>query len=204
MSNDWKSNYKLPLSFIVFFVLMFFLLGEQLPALPLYLVGPAADHENKLHILDLNPSDALHRPIAYVIIGIIIWVLFRVFSWPIAYFLGAALWTLEQLTLTPLDHRPSIPNLMFFIPTFWTLLTLVPYFIYKKVNQKWGGMGRRNVILIVLAINLLLLGFFAFQIYVLHHSYRGLGKNEQQGTSQNDQRNQCQPGNPNNGPDCPK
>lgn len=68
---------------------------------------------------------------------------------------------------------------MFFIPTFWTLLTLVPYLIYRRVDKKWGGQGKRNAILIVLAINVLFLGFFAFQIYYLHNSYRGLPKNAQ-------------------------
>lgn len=176
---NWRSNYKIPISFIIFFVLTFFLIGEQLPALPTYLFGSSlgGDGVDKVHILDLAPGDALHRPIAYLIIGAVIWGLFRIFAWPIAYFLGASLWVLEQLTLTPSDHRPSIQNLMFFIPTFWTLLTLVPYFIYKKVDQKWGDVGKRNAILITLVVNLLLFGFFVFQIYVLHHSYRGLHKN---------------------------
>ncbi|MBI4065081.1 hypothetical protein HY409_01800 [Candidatus Gottesmanbacteria bacterium] len=170
----WKSTYKLPLSFIVFFVLMFFLLGEQLPALPTYFgFGPEGGN-GKPHILDLGPSDALHRPVAYILIGTVIWGLFRIFSWPLAWTLGASLWALEQLTLTPLDQRPSLSNVIVFTFTFWIILTLVPYFIYRWVDKKWGGEGRRNAILIVLVINLLLFGFFAFQIYVLHNSYRGL------------------------------
>lgn len=204
-----KSNYKLPLSFILFFVLTFFLLGEQLTALPRYLFEQTgADGPDKLHILDLSLGDGLlHRPFAYLIIGIVIWGLFRVFTWPLAWVLGASLWALEQLTLTPLDQRPSITNIIVFTFTFWILLTLVPYFIYKWVDQRWGRVGKRNVILIVFLINLLLFGFFAFQIYILHNSYRGLLKNSssEQVTSQNDKRNiQCQPGNPNNPLDCPK
>ncbi|MBI4089204.1 MAG: hypothetical protein HY424_00695, partial [Candidatus Levybacteria bacterium] len=46
------------------------------------------------------------------------------------------------------------------------------------------GVGRRNVVLIIFFINLLVFGFLAFQIYVLHNSYRGLYKNTgQQGVS---------------------
>ncbi|MBI2595605.1 hypothetical protein HYW46_02615 [Candidatus Daviesbacteria bacterium] len=175
-----RSNYKLPWSFIVFFVLMFFLLGEQLPALPTYLYGPGLGGEGpyKLHILDLALGDGLlHRPFAYLIIGTIIWILYRIFTWPLAWIIGATLWILEQRTLTPLDQRPTLINTIVFTFTFWILLTLVPYFIYRWVDQKWGWAGRRNAILIVLLINIFIFGFFAFQIYVLKNSYRGLHKN---------------------------
>ena len=45
------------------------------------------------------------------------------------------------------------------------------------MDKKWGGRGIRNIILTAFLINLLIFGFFAFQIYVLHNSYRGLHKN---------------------------
>lgn len=174
---NWKSNYKLPISFILFFVLFFFIVGEQLPALPTYLIGPGlgGDGPNKLHILDLNPTDSLHRPFAYLIIGTVIWFLFKTFAWSIAWFIGAVFWALEQSFLTPLDQRPSIQNIIFFTFTFWIILTLVPYFIYRWVDKKWGGQGKRNAILITLAVNLLLFGFFAYQIFYLHNSYRSSG-----------------------------
>ncbi len=172
---NWKSDYKLPVSFILFFVLTFFLIGEQLPALPTYLgFGPGLESGGKIRILDLNLTDSLHRPAVYVIIGTVIWILFRIFSWPIAWLIGAALWALEQLTLTQLDQRPSLAGVLFFTFTFWILLTLVPYFIYRAVDRKWGRKGRRNVILTVLAINILLLAFFAYQIFYLQNSYLGL------------------------------
>lgn len=180
MPISLRSNYKLPLSFIIFFVLTFFLIGEQLPALPLYITGPEGGGD-KVHILDLGPGDALHRPVAYLIIGTIIWALFRIFAWPVAWTLGALLWGLEQSFLTPLDQRPSISNIIIFTSTFWILLTLVPYFIYRWVDKRWGGVGKRNAILVVLIINVLVLGFFIFQIYYLQNSYRGLrqGKGQQ-------------------------
>ncbi|MBI2043568.1 hypothetical protein HYT25_04220 [Candidatus Pacearchaeota archaeon] len=169
----WKSSYKLPVSFILFFVLAFFLIGEQLPALPTYLFGSglSGDGPDKLHILDLSFPDAIHRPIAYILIGTVIWILFRIFTWPLAWIIGASLWALEQSFLTPLDQRPSISNILFFTFTFWIVLTLVPYFIYRAVDYKWGKKGKRNAILIAIAINLLLLGFFAYQIFYLHNSY---------------------------------
>lgn len=183
---NWRSKYKLPLSFILFFVLTFFLIGEQLPALPTYLIGPGlgGGGSDKVHILDLHSSDALHRPVAYLIIGTVIWILFRIFSWPLAWTIGAALRAVEQLTLTPLDQRPSISNIIIFTSTAWILLTLVPYFIYRWVDSKWGVRGKRNAILIAFLINLLLLSLFAYQIFYLHNSYRGLQKN----TEQNKQR----------------
>lgn len=187
----FKSAYKLPLSFILFFVLTFFLIGEQLPALPTYLIGPGLGEnrsDTKVHILDLARGDALHRPIAYVIIGTIIWALFRAFPWPIAWIIGASLWVLEQLTLTPLDQRPSLSHTIFFTLTFWVVLTLVPYFIYRWVDRTWGGKGKRNAILITLTINLLVLSFFAYQIYILGHSYRGLQQNRRQQDSSSSMR----------------
>lgn len=167
---SWRSNYKLPLSFIVFFVLTFFLVGEQLPALPRYLSGYIGeDGPNKLHILDLALGDGLlHRPFAYLIIGTVIWGLFRVFSWPLAWVLGASLWALEQSFLTPLDQRPGVTNIIVFTFTAWIILTLVPYFIYRVVNHK-------KAIIIALILNLFLFSFFAFQIYVLGNSYRASG-----------------------------
>ena len=175
MSFNWRSNYKLPASFIIFFVLAFFLLGEQLTALPTYIFGPGlgGSGPDKLHILDLASGDALHRPFAYFVIGTVIWILFRTFAWPIAWFIGVSLWILEQQTLTPLDQRPSITNIITFTFTAWVILTLVPYFIYRWVDKKWGERGKRSAILITLLINLLLFGFFAYQIYYLHNSYRG-------------------------------
>ncbi len=176
----WKSKYKLPLSFIVFFVLMFFLVGEQLVALPTYFgFGPEGGN-GKPHILDLGLSDALHRPVAYVVFAIITWGLFRAFAWPIVWIVGSTLWTLNQLLLMPLDRRPVISGLsslaIYIIHSFiiWGILTLVPFFIYRAVARKWGRGGIRKAILIGVAINVLLFGFFAFQIYVLHNSYRGL------------------------------
>ncbi|MBI4050242.1 MAG: hypothetical protein HY398_02220, partial [Candidatus Doudnabacteria bacterium] len=155
-------------------------------ALPTYLFGLSDGGPDKLHILDLPLGDGLlHRPFAYLIIGTVIWILYRIFFWPLAWFVGAALWILEQQTLTPLDQRPTLINAIVFTSTFWVLLTLVPYFIYRWVDKKWGGTGRRNAILIVLLINLFIFGFFAFQNYVLHNSYRGLHRGEgQQGSSE--------------------
>ncbi len=180
MFFNWKSNYKLPLSFIIFFILAFFLLGEQLPALPTYLFGPGigGNGPDKLHILDLPLGDGLlHRPFAYIIIGTVIWILYRIFTWPLAWLVGAALWMLEQQTLTPLDQRPTLTNAIVFTSTFWVLLTLAPYLIYRWIDQKWGGKSIKNAVLILLLINILVFGFFAYQIYVLHNSYRGLRKN---------------------------
>ncbi|MBI2035029.1 MAG: hypothetical protein HYT11_04820, partial [Candidatus Levybacteria bacterium] len=144
MAFHYKSNYKLPLSFILFFVLAFFLLGEQLTALPTYLLGPGLDGNgpDKLHILDLPVGDAIHRPFAYLIIGTIIWALFRIFAWPLAWAIGAVLWALEQSTLTPLDQRPSISNIIFFTFVFWPILTLAPFLIYRWVDNKWKKKGR--------------------------------------------------------------
>lgn len=179
MPFNWKSSYRLPLSFIIFFVLMFFLLGEQLPALPTYLLGSGAGESgpDKVHILDLALTDGLlHRPFAYLIIGTVIWVLYRIFTWPLAWLIGAALWILEQRTLTPLDQRPTLINTIVFTFTFWILLTLVPYFIYRWVDKKWGGRGIKNTILLVLGINILVFSFFAIQIYVLNNSHRGSSK----------------------------
>lgn len=188
---SWRSNYALPLSFIIFFVLIFFLIGEQLTALPTYFgMGPEGGN-GKPHILDTALTDAIHRPFVYVGIGAVIWGLFRIFAWPIVWTLGSTLWTLNHLFLIPLDRRPIISGpsflVIYIIQSFiiFGILTLVPFFIYKAVAHRWGAGGIRKAIWIGVAINLLLLGFFTFQIYVLQNSRRGLPESrwEEQSTS---------------------
>ena len=70
--NKLKGDRKFSPSFILFFILMLFLIGEQIIALPLYIVGPIGDQgPDKLHILDLAPLDAIHRPLFYFLFGLI-------------------------------------------------------------------------------------------------------------------------------------
>lgn len=201
---NWRGDHKFPLSFIIFFVLTFFLIGEQLPALPLYLGGPTGG--DKVSILDLNPGDALHRPLVYFLIGAVNWILLRRFAWYIVWIVGAILAILEQFFLTPLDQRPPVTyTSALIILIAWGVFTLVPYFIYKAVDRRWAEKGRRGAILITLAINLLLLGFFAYQIFYLHHSFRNFNRPESGQTPSTDNKrfSQCQPGSHNNPPDCP-
>ena len=176
-SMSWKSNYKLSISFIIFFVLFFFLLGEQLPALPLY-IGAPHGNSDKVHILDLAPGDALHRPIAYLIIAVINWLVFRTFAWPIAFALGDLIAIVDQFFFIPEPASPTLSSALK-ISIAWVVFTLVPYFLFRWIEKKWAGKGIRNAILILFSINLLLFGFFAFQIFYLHHSFRGLHKNTQ-------------------------
>lgn len=196
---NWRGERKLSPSFILFFVLIFFLLGEQLPALPLYLGRP---HGEKLAILDLPAGDALHRPIAFVLIGVFNWLLFRTFTWPVAYGVGGFLAIVDQFFLTAPDQRSAVNFISTLTILFaWGVFTLVPYFLYRWIEGKWAETGIKMGILVIAFLNLLLLGFFAFQIYVLHNSHRHL---QPQGASRDDQRTtQCRPGDPNNPPDCP-
>lgn len=184
MTFSWKSNYKLPLSFIVFFVLMFFLIGEQLTALPTYLVG--SQGSDTIHILDKAPADALHRPIAYLVIALVIWALLRYLNWKVAYITSGILWQIDQWFLTPNKHPDSeIPGLPGVLPTviatfiFWGLLVLGPYFLYRWIDKKWGIRGILKSMLILFLINLVLLIFFAYQIFYLHNSHRSLPKDAQ-------------------------
>lgn len=179
---------------------MFFLLGEQLPALSPYIFGP---HEgDAIHILARAPADALHRPIAYLIIATIVYLLLRFFSWPLVWIISGTLWVMDQLFLVPEPPSEKIINgIIAFLG--WGILALLPYFIYRWIDKKWGGKGIWKAMLILFLVNLIIFIFMAYQILVLHHIF-GLHPTGQQGTSQNDQRNNCQPGNPNNGPDCPK
>ena len=178
----WKGDRKLPLNFILFYVLVFFLLGEQLTTLPTYLIGAGIDGNgpDKLHILDLPSGDALHRPLFYFLFGAINWAFFRIFAWPIALIIGEILWLSNQFFWIPVDRRPQLfgvsDAISYISKSFviWGVLALVPYFSYKAIERKWGKKGVRNAILIVLAINLLLFAFFAYQIFYLGNSYYGL------------------------------
>ncbi len=164
----WRSDRKLPVSFFLFFFLTFFLMGEQLVALPLYLFGPVSEGgADKVAILDLAPSDALHRPLFYLLFSFISWMLFRSLNWPIVWIGASTMWLVFKWLLPDPSKTPSI---------IWTfvgvgIFILTPYFIYRTVDRRWGVKGRRNAVLIVAALNILLLGFFAYQIYVLDNSY---------------------------------
>lgn len=186
MSINWKSSYKLPLSFIIFFVLTFFLLGEQLPVLSPYIFGP---HEgDAIHILARAPADALHRPVAYLIIATICWLLLRFFSWPLVWIISGTLWVMDQLFIRPgepgkyfsftfsftLSTEKIINSIVVFLG--WGILALLPYFIYRWIDKKWGGKGIWKAMLILFLVNLIIFIFMAYQILVLHHIF-GLHQN---------------------------
>ncbi len=169
--GNWREDRKLSASFILFFVLTFFLLGEQIIALPLYLIGPGigGGGPDKVSILDMSLSDALHRPLFYLLFGFISWILFRSLSWPIVWVSASTIWFIFKWFL-PDPGKTQSP--------IWTLIgvgffVLTPYFIYRNVDRTWGAKGRWNTILILAVINILFLGFFAYQIYGLDNSYYG-------------------------------
>lgn len=198
---NWKSDYKLPLSFIIFFVLTFFLIGEQLSALPTYL---GATPNNTVHILDKAATDALHRPLFYFLFAIIAWLAFRFLHWFLA-------WALSEVALSLLIHMPpedisKLGGIRVDKFIVISVLTLAPYFTFRAIDKKWGVKGQRTAMLILVVINVLFLVFFAYQIFYLHNSHRGLpNSNSSQQISPEDKRfNQCQPGSLNNPPDCPK
>ena len=168
-SWNWRGDNKLSPISIFFFLLLFFLLGEQLLALPTSLAGPGLNGEgpDKLHILDLAPGDALHRPIFYFIFGTISWLLFRFLSWPLVWVSATIFWVVFKLLLP--DPDQTAYTLIFSVVT---VLIVIPGIIYRAIGRKWGERGQRNAILVLVIINLLLLSFFAYEIYGAHNSYR--------------------------------
>ena len=165
--NKLKGDRKFSPSFILFFILMLFLIGEQIIALPLYIVGPIGDQgPDKLHILDLAPLDAIHRPLFYFLFGLIGWIILRLIRWPLAWISAFVIWNIFQLV------PPSKPGLSIFVFFGVGFFLLVPYFIHQGIDRKWGKKGRWNAILVLGVINVLLLSFFAYQIYGLQNSYR--------------------------------
>lgn len=171
---NWRSEWKLPASYIFFFVLMFFLLGEQLPALPLYILGPgnAGEGPDKLHILDLPLPDAAHRPLFYLLFGFLSWLLFRFLSWPVVWISAFVMWAVFHWFL-PEQGASPYASLAISVFIGVGIFLLVPYFMYRAVDRKWGAKGRRNAILIVVGLNILIFAFFVLQIYGLHNSYSG-------------------------------
>jgi len=170
---NWRGDKKFPASFIVFFMLVFFFFGEQLIVLPTYLGIALLDN---LHILDKAATDALHRPIFYFLFGLISWLLFRYFNWPIVWLGATLLWVILQWYFPDQGHSP--------VPSPWVLagvgvFVLTPFFIYRWVDQKWGAVGRRKAMLVAAALNLVLLGFFALQIFVLGNSQRSASQANQ-------------------------
>lgn len=194
----WRSTYALPLSFILFFILAGVFLGEQLPALPTYL-GDITHPDNKPSILDVaTPGDTGVVFFIYAVFGTILWILFRFLNWRLVWVIGALigllaewfLFTGKSGNLTPSQN--PIGSTIFLI-IIWSVISVVPYFIFRSIDRRWGSRGRWIAIGVILLLNILFTGFFAYQIYVRHNSHRSYPREQSSQSNQgsnnsNDQR----------------
>lgn len=187
--RTWRADYRLPVSFIVFFVLAGILLGEHFPALPTYLSN-INDPGNKPSVLDAGSlGDIGVVPVIYTVFGSILWLLFRFLNWRLVLVGGALIGTLAEWFLFTHKETGAIISAnpfgatIFFI-TVWGVISLVPYFLYRKIDRKWGARGRWIAVSIVLILNILFTGFFAYQIYVRHNSHRGYPREQSSQSNQ--------------------
>lgn len=187
----WKSDYDFPLSFILFFIFAGIFLGEHLPVIGQYLGGdPINDPTAKVSILDVGGlSDIGVAPVIYGVFGAVLWLLYRFLDWRLVLISGAAVGSLAEwflFTGQKIEDRGPIPTpfgaTVFFV-IVWSIITLVPYFIYRAIGRKWGSRGRRIAILAVVILNILSVAFFAYEKYILHNSYKNF-RNERESSGQ--------------------
>lgn len=190
---SWRSDYALPISFIIFFLLAGMILGEYLPSLPVYFGDMS--HHPKVSILDTGGlGDMGVVPVIYAVFGSMLWVLYRLLNWRLVWLAGVILGTLAELFLFRGDQRPEFSSVFgagLFFTTVWSVISLVPYFSFESIDRRWGSRGRWQAIGIGVLLHILFLSFFAFEIHILHHSFRYLiepSGRQENGQSKADQR----------------
>lgn len=169
----WRGERSFPISFIVFFVFGAVFLGEHLPTVIGFLGNHYDTPDAKPSMFDLGGfSDAGVVYVIYTVFGSILWVLFRFFSWPIILLIGATLGGVAEVFLFLNEQNPAedTVNVWFIISSLivWGgLISVIPQTIYQNISRRWGSRGRSVVIVVVLLLNLLSVGFLAYQKYVL-------------------------------------
>lgn len=172
----WQGDRTFPASFIPFFVFGAVFLGEHLPVIIGMLAGRYSLPGAKPSPLDLGGlGDVGVVFVIFAVFGTILWLLFRFVSWPVVFLGGATLGALAEGFL--FVHREAaaggadwVSNPLAAIlgaVTVWGILSLVPYSLFRQIDRRWGVRGRQVAIAVVLLLNVLSLGFFAYQKYVV-------------------------------------
>lgn len=170
---SWRGDRSFSASFIIFFTLAAVFLGEHLPVVIGFLGNHWSQLDAKPSILDLGgPGDAGVVFVIYAVFGTILWIFFRYFSWPLILLIGAALGGIAEVFLFINEQNPAedTVSLAFIISSLiiWGgLISVIPQTIYQKIIRQWGRRGIIIAIVVVVLLNILSVGFFAYQKYVL-------------------------------------
>lgn len=169
---SWRGERGFPISFIVFFVFGAVFLGEHLPTI----IGFLGNHYNaidsKPSMLDMGASDAGVVYVIYAVFGLILWLLFRFFSWPVILLIGAFLGGLGEIFLflneqNPAEDEVSLINALSALIIWGGLISVLPQIIYQNISRRWNGSGRKIAVVVVVSLNLFSFGFLAYQKYGL-------------------------------------
>lgn len=169
----WRGERSFPISFIAFFVFGAVFLGEHLPVIIGFLGNHYDTPDAKLSPFDLGGfGDAVLVYITYLVFGSVLWLLFRLFSWPVIILIGAALGGVAEVFLFLNEQNPAEDtlSLWFLISSLivWGgLISVIPQIIYQNISGRWGGRGRMAAIVVVILLNFVSIGFLGYQKYVL-------------------------------------
>lgn len=179
---SWRGDRSFPVSFIAFFIFGAVFLGEYLPVIIGFLGNHWSQPDAKPSPFDLGGlGDAGVVYVIYAVFGTMLWLLFRFFSWPVILLIGAAVGGVGEVFLflneqNPAEDTVSIGFIIGSIIIWGGLISVIPQTIYQNISRRWESRGRTIAIGVVIGLNLVSLGFFAYQKYVLgrvNHSKTG-------------------------------
>lgn len=156
----------MPLTYLVFLMLTALFVGEILPVVIGILGGEFATHGAKEPIIKSLPDFGLVL-IIYSVLGSLFWLLYRYISWWIvAGFALVLAFILERWVYWHPEGEVGVSNTISFgtiiqLVIVYFLVLVLPYLIFQAVRRKWAKRGIAMAIIIVLALNILGLGFTA-------------------------------------------
>lgn len=170
---SWRGDRSFPVSFIAFFIFGAVFLGEHLPVIIGFLGNHWSQPDAKPSPFDLGGlGDAGVVYVIYAVFGTMLWLLFRFFSWPVILLIGAAVGGVAEVFLflneqNPAEDTVSIGFIIGSIIIWGGMISVIPQTIYQNISRRWESRGRTIAIGVVITLNLVSLGFFAYQKYVL-------------------------------------
>ncbi len=164
---NWRGDKTLPWTFIPFLMLLALLIGEVMPVVIGIFGGVFATYGAKEPIIKSLPDFGLVL-IIYSVYGFLFWLLYRYINWRVvAVFAFVLAFVLEGYVYWQVPGSVNLTNTVSFetIVSFlivYFLVLIVPYLIFQAIRHKLKKRGILLSIVIVLALNILGLGFTAY------------------------------------------
>lgn len=172
---SWRGNSRLSWDYAVFLFLMLVFIGESLPEVASYIRGiPRGEYGFHVALLDnirdLITTGRIYDLVIFFILAAVFAFVYRKLHWLIATPLAAVTGAIIEYNLfnRSAGFDTYNPDLNFwgtiiFLIAIWTVLYLLPFMIFSAADRRWGSAGRNTVIIVILAINILAVLFFAYE-----------------------------------------